>query len=76
MTNKRVYKYAILEEGNKKYVEVEMAGKAEVYEGENPEDRAKALVVSTQQVPEKVVKMQKVDNLQDSVITSKQTPNK
>lgn len=76
MTEKRTYKYAVVQEGAEKYVDVEMAGRAKIYDGENPEDRAKDLIVSTQQVPENTIKLQKVKNLDVGVITSQQTENK
>jgi hypothetical protein len=76
MTDVRTYKYAVVQEGNAKYVDVEMAGRVALNKGEDPEKRAKMLIVSTQQVPEENVKLEKVDNVQDSVITSQQTTNK
>lgn len=76
MTQQYTYRYAVLEEGNKKYIDVERAGKLEVQDGENLEERAKAFIVSTQQVPEDSVKLEKVDNVMDSVITSEQAPQK
>ena len=76
MADKRTYKYAVVEEGNAKYVDVEMAGRVALNDGESAEKRAKALIVSTQQVPEKTVKLEKVDNLEEGVVTSDQTANK
>lgn len=76
MADKRTYKYAVVEEGNERYVDVEMAGRVALQGNENPEKRAKALIVSTQQVPEKTVSLEKVDNLQEGVVTSDQTKNK
>ena len=76
MTDKRTYKYAVVEEGNEKYVDVEMAGRVALQGNESPEKRAKALIVSTQQVPEETVELEKVDDLQEGVITSDQTKNK
>jgi hypothetical protein len=72
----RTYRYAVVEEGNRKYVDVEYAGKVELNDGENAEDRAKALLVSTQQVPEDSIKLEKVDNVQQAIVTSELTPNK
>lgn len=76
MADKRTYKYAVVEEGNTKYVDVEMAGRVELQGNESPEKRAKALIVSTQQVPEETVELEKVDGVQEGVITSEDTKNK
>lgn len=76
MTDKRTYRYAVVEEGSQKYVDVEMAGRVAIEKGESPEKRAKALIVSTQQVPEETVELEKVDDVQEGVITSQDTKNK
>ena len=72
----RTYRYMVVEENTKTYVDVEHAGKVRVHEGENAEDRAKALVVSTQQIPEHAIDLEKVDDLNRSVVTSGQVPSK
>ncbi len=69
----RTYKYAVSEDG--RYVDVEMAGRFEL-NGEDPAEKAKNLIVSTQLVPESAVKLERVDDLQSGVITSGQTPSK
>ena len=69
----RTYKYAVSEDG--KYVDVEMAGRFEL-NGEDAQTKAKNLIVSTQQVPESTVKLERVDDLESGVITSGQTPTK
>jgi hypothetical protein len=77
MTNtEHIYKYAVSEEGNRKFIEVEMAGRFELRKDESPAEKAKALIVSTQQVPEDSVKVEKVDGFSDGVITSTKTPKK
>lgn len=73
MVNERTYKYAIVEDG--KYIDVEMAGRVAL-DGEDAATKAKALIVSTQQVPESTVRLEQVDDLESGVITSGQTPKK
>jgi len=73
--SQRVYRYSVAEDG--KSIDVEHAGHAEMNEGEtNHEEKAKALIVSTQRIPEDSFKVEKVDNLEDGVITSNDTYNK
>jgi hypothetical protein len=72
---KRIYRYSVSKDG--KSVEVEHAGTAPMNRGEtNHEEKAKALIVSTQRIPEDSFEVKKVDNLNDGVITSDGTPNK
>ena len=71
----RVYRYSVSEDG--KSIEVEHAGHAEMNEGDGShEEKAKALIVSTQRIPENSFKVKKVDNLETGVITSDETPKK
>lgn len=64
------YGYSVSED--RKYVEVERAGRYELNPGENAADKAKALIVSTQQVPEDEVEVEKVNSVNSGVITSEQ----
>lgn len=73
---KRTYMYSVSEEGNAKYVDVEMAGRYQLNEGEDPKQKAKDLIVSTQRVDEETVELKKVDDISTGVVTSKQTKNK
>lgn len=70
------YRYAEVEESGTKYVDVERAGKFQLNDDDNAADKAKAVIVSTQQVPEDSVELEKVDNLQEAVVTSNVTPRK
>jgi hypothetical protein len=72
---KRIYRYSVSEDG--KSVHVEHAGKAPLNDGETDhEAKAKSLIVSTQRIPEHAFEVKQVDNLDDGVITSDETPNK
>lgn len=72
---KRVYRYSVAEDG--KSIEVEHAGIAELHEGDkSPEQKAKDLIVSTQQIPEGSFEIKKVDDINDGVITTDDTYNK
>lgn len=70
------YRYAVIEERKKIYVDVEMAGRVVVNPGEDPIDKAIKLIVSTQRVDENTIDLQKVADLQHNVVTSDRTPNK
>ncbi len=71
----RVYRYSVSEDG--KSIDVEHAGHAEMNEGDGShEEKAKALIVSTQRIPEDQFKVKKVDSIGDGVITSGDTPKK
>jgi hypothetical protein len=71
------YKYSVSEEGNRKYVEVEQAGRFELAEGDNAKDKAKAVLVSTQpHLDENDIELEKVDNVQSGVITSEKPAKK
>lgn len=68
----RTYRYAVIDDGA--YVDVELAGRYELQD-EDPAEKAKAVIVSTQQVPEDSVKLEKVDNLQQAIV-SENVPQK
>lgn len=71
----RVYRYTVSED--EKSIEVEHAGHAEMHSGDTShEEKAKALIVSTQRIPESAFKVKRVDNPDTGVITSKETPTK
>jgi hypothetical protein len=76
MADKRTYAYAVEEEGNRKFVRVQNAGRFALADGEDPAKKAKQLVVSTQQVSEDSVEVEKVDGFVDGVITSDQPKQK
>jgi hypothetical protein len=70
-----VYRYSVSEDG--KSIDVEHAGHAEMNDGDGShEEKAKALIVSTQRIPEDSFKVKRVDSIQDGVITSNETTNK
>jgi hypothetical protein len=75
MTGKRVYRYSVSEDG--KSIQVEHAGKAPMNDGDGShEEKAKALVVSTQRIPEDSFEVKRVDDIGEGVITTNGTPTK
>lgn len=64
------YKYSV----GDNYVEVEKAGRFTLNPGENAEDKAKALIASTQSVNADDIELEKVDDVSTGVITSEDAP--
>ncbi len=64
------YKYSTYDEDGRKYVMVERLGRYELNEGENAEEKVKQLAASLRNENPDDVKVEKVDNVGDGVITS------